>query len=490
VRKGSVTAVGPPYSAFPTREHRTNWDGQGADAGLYSNSEIHAIRILAMEPASIPVAGKFSNLAGERLRILGEFPVRHFQTSPNRKGGVGNALPNGRGSFQPLDPDGNPDTSFLAKIPANIAWTFQTLDKDGMVLNMAQTWHQLRPGEVRNNCGGCHAHSQKPTRFEDTAAARADYVPFDLTRQTPLLTTKEGDQSGKRWDVKDETGLRFVKGVLNVEYHRDIRPILQRSCVACHTAKGQREAAGGLVLDDDKRVRDTSMPGTYRTLVHPKDSKATRYVWPSQSRNSLLTWKVFGRRTDGFPEKLIESAKGDHRGHLDRGGIPYAPFKGSIMPPPEAVKSGKVKPLTDEDRRTIVRWIDLGCPIDHDFDPTQPQRRGNGWMLDDQRPTLTLTYPQVGVNEPLGRILIGMHDYDTGLDMDSFRVIADFSINGIAAGENLAKRFRPSSDGVWQLSLKAPLANVARGKLIVSISDRQGNVSRLERTFSVAASKR
>ena len=53
-----------------------------------------------------------------------------------------------------------------------MAFTFQTLDRDGMVLNMAQTWHQLRPGEVSNDCGGCHAHSQKPTPFEQTAAAQ------------------------------------------------------------------------------------------------------------------------------------------------------------------------------------------------------------------------------------------------------------------------------------------------------------------------------
>src|SRR5262249_14095311 len=50
VPRGSVTAVGSPYSVFPTRDHRTNWDGQGADAGLYANSDIHAVRILAMEP--------------------------------------------------------------------------------------------------------------------------------------------------------------------------------------------------------------------------------------------------------------------------------------------------------------------------------------------------------------------------------------------------------------------------------------------------------
>jgi len=34
-------------------------------------------------------------------------------------------------------------------------------------------------------------------------------------------------------------------------------------------------------------------------------------------------------------------------------------YQGSAMPPPEAVKSGKVKPLSDEDRLTLVRWIDL-----------------------------------------------------------------------------------------------------------------------------------
>jgi hypothetical protein len=476
VPKGSVTAVGPPYSAFPTREHRTNWDGQGADAGLYANSDIHAIRILALEPASIPVVGRFQNHAGERLRILGEIPVRKFQ-----------------GDKQPLDPDGNPDTSFMAKIPADVAWTFQTLDRDGMVLNMAQTWHQVRPGEIRNDCGGCHAHSQKPTDFKLTAAAKPDYIPFDLTQKTPLVTTRQNDQSGKKWDVKDETGLRFVQGVLNVEYHRDVRPIFERSCVACHSGKSAKPA-GNLVLDDDKPVKDAGTPGTYHALVHPRDSKATRYVWPSQSRNSLLTWKLFGRRTDGFPEKLVAGAEGDYHGHLARGGLPYSPFKGSIMPPPEAVagtgagpdgKKVQVAPLTDEDRRTILRWIDLGCPIDRAFGPKEPAQAGDGWMLDDQRPTLTVTYPRAGANGPLPRILVGMHDYYTGLDPESFSVVADFPIDGLAAGEELAKKFRPLPGSRWELTLARPITELPRGKLTVSVRDRQGNTSRVERAFTV-----
>src|SRR5206468_5985742 len=139
------------------------------------------VRILAMEPTTdrkgADAGRRFFNHAGERLRILGEIPLR--------KWGAAN---------QPKDPDGNPDTSFLAKIPADVPFTFQTLDKDGRVLNMAQTWHQVRPGEIRNDCGGCHAHSQKPTPFKDTAAARPDYVIFDAVSHTPLLTTKKYEQ--------------------------------------------------------------------------------------------------------------------------------------------------------------------------------------------------------------------------------------------------------------------------------------------------------
>jgi hypothetical protein len=365
-----------------------------------------------------------------------------------------------------------------------------------MVLNMAQTWHQIRPGEIRNDCGGCHAHSQKPTLFKDTFAARPEYQVFDLTHSTPLVTDKAHDQSGKKWDVKDETGLRYAKSVLNVEYHRDIRPIFERSCVACHSGKSGKPA-GNLVLDDDS-VKDGQAPGTYHTLVHPRDGKAPRYLWPSQSRTSLLAWKVFGRRTDGFPEKLVPGAEGDHQGHLNRGGLPYSPFKGSIMPPPDAVAGTyeapdgwkiKVAPLTDEDRRTLVRWIDLGCPLDRDFDAKDPKKRGRGWMLDDQRPTLTLTYPKAGANESLTRLLVGMYDYGTGLDADSFTAVADFALDGVPAGENLAKKFRALPDSRWELTLSRPITDLPRGKLTVAVKDRQGNTTRIERTFSVGVRK-
>src|SRR5262249_18498337 len=82
--------------------HEAHWAVQGSDAGLYSNDDIHAIRIVLLEPNTEreggPKRGRlFFNHAREKMRILGEFPIRKFGRDP-------------KGSAQPIDPDGNPDT--------------------------------------------------------------------------------------------------------------------------------------------------------------------------------------------------------------------------------------------------------------------------------------------------------------------------------------------------------------------------------------------
>jgi len=364
-----------------------NWHNQGADAGLYTNEQIHAVRLLAMEPTTdrkgAESGRRYHNHAGERFRVLGEIPLRKFI--------------NGK---ETSDPDGNPDTSFLAKIPADVGFTFQTLDHRGMVLNSAQTWHQLRPGELRNNCGGCHAHSQKPTEFKHTLAAKPDYKVWDLVNTTPILNEKAKDESKQTWDVKDQAGLRFVKsGPLNVEYWRDVKPILNRSCVQCHTAKDGKEPKGNLNLDaDDELVpveNKGKFPGTYFRLALDDHSKfghkpptydswgypnASRYIRKFQSRRSLLVWKIYGERLDGFTNDDHPSEKAPGSGKLFLKGEEIdlqknrhkydIDYTGAKMP----AYGGK--PMTDDERRTIVRWIDLGCPIDLDYDTKNPEAIG------------------------------------------------------------------------------------------------------------------
>jgi len=351
---------------------------------------------------------------------------------------------------------------------------------------------------------------------------------WDLVNTTPLIVDHARDESKKQWDVKNETGLRFASspplakggpgGVapLNVEYFRDIQPILKRSCIPCHTAKDAKTPAGNLNLDaDDESVQienEGKFPGTYARLAHDERAKyghkplgwdswgypnASRYIRKFQSRRSVLVWKIFGERLDGFSNDdhpseskpgertlLLKGKEVDLQKLRARQDLDYLP---PMMPPPDAVKAGKVPPLSDDDKRTLVRWIDLGCPIDLDSRAGSVSDRstGYGWFLDENRPTLAVALPAAGKNAELTRLLIGMHDYGTGIDAKSFTVSADFTIDGIPAGQNLAAKFRPATQGVWEYRLQQPIAKLERGKLTVAVADGQGNVTRVERRFEV-----
>ena len=213
----------------------------------------------------------FHNHARERLRILGEIPLRTF---------AGNAS---RSVTQPLDPDGNPDTSFLAKIPADSAFTFQTIDKPR---HGAELGANLAPASPRRDASTAAAVTPTASSRRCSRRPRAgqpEYAVWDLINTTPLVTDKERDESKKQWDVKNETGLRYANakpqaaGAVNVEYHRDIKPILQRSCIACHTAKDGKDPAGNLNLDsDDEQVSVENLgkfPGTYVRLALDERAK-------------------------------------------------------------------------------------------------------------------------------------------------------------------------------------------------------------------------
>jgi Hydrazine synthase alpha subunit middle domain len=461
-----------PFNSSVNRSS-PNWQEQGAVAGLFSNEDIYAVRILTMEPTSNIgygpsnnfLAKNFSNYANERLRILGEIPLRKFDAK-------GNPI---------LDPESNPDTSFLAKIPADVPFTFQTLDKDGLVLDMSQTWHQVRPGEVRNDCGGCHAHSKMGLPFEGTAASKAGYKLWDLT--TPV----------KPYISKDALGKPTIKTVkahsINVEYWRDIRPILQRSCVPCHNAN---KADAGLRLDDTAISGGFEM--TYHRLANDPSAKygikpiagnktwrnfnASRYVRMFQSRRSLLIWKIFGRRLDGWKNSDHPSASipGDPKSlpigaSANDADIDYT---GTIMPPPDAL----VVKLNADEKMMFARWVDLGCPTDN----ADPGRKAAGWFLDGLRPTLTVQSPAPGnLPGPLTEIRIGAFDYYTDVAPGSLSVKADFAINGKKPQAELGSLFT-SSNGIYTLSL-SPMVSGITGTIDISVKDKAGNITKVSRTF-------
>ncbi len=85
--------------------------------------------------------------------------------------------------------------------------------------------------------------------------------------------------------------------------------------------------------------------------------------------------------------------------------------------------------------------------------------RGHRLRLDAGRPA---THPDIDLaargskSSADSSILVGMYDYG-GLDQDSFQVVASFPVDDVPAGQNLARRFRPTTEGVWELRLKEPV---------------------------------
>lgn len=345
---------------------------QGTDTIKYSDSEICGVRMLATQPARArEITQRSVATTGDRLTILGEFPVLR-------------------------------DGSFRVKFPANVPYIMQTIDCKGRTLNTDQTWQHLKAGELKA-CDGCHAHS-----YEKVHAA-----PFDNSEAAKLTAPMVvlGDGTVPLIDGTRKPGLGYV-----VEYERDIWPIFQSRCVACH---GDERTEAGLRLDiPTTRVRrDQPADGsTYDRLVFdwyqkyvPAEKRiATRwtggvalvkpnlskYVRMLSARASLLYWKAANARTDG-------------RTDTERSGD---------------IKFGADHPtdITEEELAILGRWLDMGAPWGPDY------------AQDTLPPTLVAIVREAGDGKPRA-LLIGVHDVGSGIDETSLRVCVGDSCEPISS---------------------------------------------------------
>jgi hydrazine synthase alpha subunit-like protein len=430
-----------------TREFLYGWVHQGADAGVYADDDVYAVRILMQQAQTdrlYPNNGpEYEVVGGERMRILGELPVR-------------GPLSGKPGGATVRHPDGAlaADTSFLAKVPADTSITFQALDRRGMVLNMAQTWHQVRPGEARYDCGGCHAHSKPPLDFELTAAAHAGYPVRDLARTTPLLA----------FDAAGEPSLQTVAAhAVTVEYFRDVVPILQARCASCH---GGGAPAAGLVLSSSAPPVN-GRPRAYWQLVADTDGwfepQLTRYVRAFQSRQSLLLWKVWGQRLDG-------RTNGARTDDLD------------YVPSPQHPDGVGVAGMTTAEKMTLARWIDLGAGI----------QLGSPWgfLEDDLRSTLVLrpSAEEALATGTVAALEIAAFDVESGVVGGSLEVVADVPLGPFPAGSNLAAGAALDPEGaVLRLVLPRAVSPSERATFRVRVRDAAGHWTELRRTFGAAA---
>lgn len=450
-------------SSSSSREiHDGNWTIEGAEAGKWEMSDVYAVRLIATPPKPYTkptnkyvdaaaweeikrylndtrlerVVAQYGSLHNERWEILGEFPFSHWAAK---------------------DGQGNPDTSWAAKIPAETPFLIQLLDKNGMTIRSELTWRALKAGEKRTDCGGCHAHSVDTLDFESTKAGKGTAIKGvpGVEDDDPRIQDGIWDLTSGSIPMLSAQGVAFVQGAsVGVEFNRDVLPILNSNCVQCHSS-GQSN--GGLVLDgsypDDAWAVLTKKAGY-------KLPQRSRYIRIPQARESLLVWAAYGKRLDG-------RENGSRSDDIDY---------------PDAHPAVD---LTDEEKRTIARWVDLGSPIDF------PNKRGFGYTEDYQLPIVNVFRPERGFSVQSSDWKIGFSDAKSGVDWDSIKLSyyqVDSSGNPLSSKKDVAVDLsKISGNGVLTLS-NPGLAKGAEYILEVEVFDFAGNKNIDQRRFTSSAS--
>jgi len=197
------------------------------------------------------------------------------------------------------------DGSARFRVPANTPIALQPLDSEGKALQLMRSWMTAMPGEVVS-CAGCHEKQNTAPPAKRTVA---------LTRPAANIQPWFGPTRG-------------------FAYAREVQPVIDRHCVACHD--GRKQADGTTIADlrgneiiSDYEIHGAAAMGGRFSVGY---SELHRYVRRPglESDYHLLEPMEFHADTTQIVQML---AKGHHNVQLDHEGW---------------------------DR--LITWIDLNCP--------------------------------------------------------------------------------------------------------------------------------
>jgi hypothetical protein len=220
----------------------------------------------------------------------------------------------------PLEPDG----SFYARVPSNVPLLVQGLDEGRRAVVAMARWFYVQPGEkltfsiprpvYTTRCSGCHG--SLTGRSEDGLG------PPDLVTAASRVMSTWSRATGRRSPE--------VQSPISIDFRRDVQPILDRRCAACHS--GPSSPAPDL--------RGESL-GPYsvsyvalHALQDPGSGNFADKRWVDE-RQALAS-------SSHLIEKLIGRELHAPR-HLTAAGLPHVPE----LEPAELL--------------TLTRWIDLGA---------------------------------------------------------------------------------------------------------------------------------
>jgi hypothetical protein len=259
----------------------------------------------------------------KRVRIIEGVPVASGEPSTNSSSGQPSGADR-KGPFvarrllgeAPIEADG----SFNVEVPADTPVLIQTLDERGLALGNCG-WVWVKPREARG-CVGCH---------EDPELIPENNYVLALRRPSTKVAPPP-DQ-------------RRIVG-----FRESVVPILKNRCAsaACH---GMSDSPLYLPLMADKPALQ-DLQQSYLSLRSAVEGgpgspspvpQRGKYVDEGRARTSPLVWRLFGADTSRPWDRPL-----GQEGAVSK--------KVRLMPPPD--KGG---PLSDEEIRVLVQWIDAGA---------------------------------------------------------------------------------------------------------------------------------
>jgi len=221
----------------------------------------------------------------------------------------------------PVEPDGS--ASF--EVPALRAVFLAALDENDIAVKRMQSFLTVQPGEV-SGCVGCH----------------------EKRMQTPV-TSRRRSMAMKRAPSKI-TPIKDIPYVF--DYPRDIQPILDRHCVACHgyekTEKGGPFSGGYILTGDHGPMYSHSYSYLGWRQVRMGSNMGNNAPFTTGSGGSPLMKKIDGSHNN---VKLSDHEKKKIRLWIDSGGI----YAGTLAAEGTGMIYGK---LTTQ--KESYRWFSMG----------------------------------------------------------------------------------------------------------------------------------
>jgi len=447
-----------------------NLTASGAELAIFDNEEVYGIRV------TLPIPNypngyyggieKWSGGQEHHLRILGEFPVRKSDSSLQ-------------------DQQGNPDTSFVVKLPANTPFLFQTLDKYGMALDIETSSRSVARGE-RQMCAGCHVHTREGMDPFASVAMQNVNAPYGDFSGTSALLFSGLDANGNpvvqtAASIYDES---LAPGVTSrksfaVDWDNGISQLIENRCASCHGEGESAQQLTGLRLDGDKRTFDllsgskytredgvkisastkpgdglndviNNTPGTDRITQRYSCCTDSRWLSFNSARSSMLIWALYGERLDGRnPDTGLPWGAQGESVPANKTGLTGVPVDGIGREYPDiwpkvAEHLAYVSDMPESEKRLLARWVDIGAPKLNVHD-------------DMDRPVITVT--PVLDNGNVTTLYIGLWD-DSALDYDSFNVMYN--------GTNITPAISEGTE-VVELTLPEPITEDNANNVELSI---------------------